>query len=473
MGSRSTDYDVFSPSTPDSYFSPTPAIVSPDQFTFQIDVQLDRMVGSPHSSSITHLPQSAVPSPKADPRLLPGDDLSKMQVYLRNKGRWADMYDRLESSPPLRPHNPPHVLPSPQDGASDDFSWEAAHSPLVDPDQLPDPSRCSLLIHQVSLLVGLTSDDVHLFPNDGCPLVPDSPIQVHDTLPLNLTPTHSLASGKHRNAGTNIRLHPPNLPIPPSIPGDANHSHGLPLVGSRDPAIPIPRYKNADAPCPSLSSRRRQGQVFPPLSNMLNLNLVDLDETFCHPRHPPPKPPANRSFSLDRLESSLLKLEAHAPRNHRKSQSEGRPSDHVSQCKVSRPSLPPPRRLKQQQSSSEITHRSSSRSAHERRFSGPPPVPRPIPPHQHVTPRICPPAPLDDNHFEGDPTPGSFMDMDIPQTEEPQQKRRTSLRPVKGKEKMQGLVGVAKRVGRGVIAWGKNLTGSTKPQKTTVQSARV
>ena len=479
-GSRSVNQDRLSPPTPDSYFFPAPAIVSPDEFTVQIDVQLDKMVGSPHKP----LPQPQVPSPKTDPCFLSGDDIRKVQVFLRNRGRWEDMYDRFESSPPLHPRNAPPVPPLSQNSSSDDFSWEATHSALVDPN---DPSRCSLLIHEVSLLVGLTADVDHLSPDDGCPL-PDASKQVHDTLPLTLTPTKSLASRKHRDTSpphTNVPIHPSDLPISPSSADNADpflHCE-VPLpVESRNLATPIPRHKSADAARPSPSPLRRQGQVFhfePPLSNAPHQNTVDLDETFFHPREPPPKPtpnpPANRCSSLDRLECSLLKLEAHAPVNHRKSQSEGRSSDRAAQRKDKCPSLPPPRHLRQQHSIHEITHRKPLPlpPAHGCHFSGPPPpVPRPMLSHQYVAPRICPSAPSDHVHLEKHLTPGSFMDMDIPHAEEAGPKRRTSFRQMKSKEKMKSLVSAAKRV----LAWGKNLTGSTKPpvtiqETTTVQTA--
>lgn len=476
----SPNQDRLSPLTPDSYYSPTPAIVSPDEFNLQIDVQPDTRVGSPHRSLIL-LPQPSVPSPKSDPCFLSADDVNKVQVFLRNRGRWENMYDRFGGSPPLRPHIvPPRVPPSSQDGG---FSWEDTHPTLVDPNEPPDPSRYSLLIHEVSLLVGLAADDDHLPPDDGggCPLVSDASKQVPDILPLGLTPTKSLASRKHRNASrlhstnSNAPAHTPNIPIPPGINPHADntnpnlHTEMHPPVGSIDLMTPIPRQKSADAGRPSLSPRRRQGQVFhfePPLNNVPHRNAVVLDETFIHPREPPPKPtsnpPANRCSSLDRLECSLRKLEAHAPRNHRKSQSEGWSPDHVAQRRDRRPSLPPPRRLRQQQSSHEIIHRNPSRPA---RGSGPPPVPWPIPLHQPVS-RVCPAVPLNDrgDHREEDltGTPGSFMDMDIPHTEGAGQKRRTSFRQVASKERMKSLVSVAKRVSRGVIAWGKNLTGSTK-----------
>ena len=484
----SASQDHPSPLTPDSYFYPAPAIVGPDEFALQIDAQLDKMVGLPHRSSITHLlPQPSVPSPKSDPCFLSGDDMSKVQVLLRNRGRWENMYNRFESSPPLRPHDAPRVPRLSQDSPNDGFSWEAAHPAPADSNQSPDPSRYSLLIHEVSLLVGLTADDDHLSPDNGCPLVPDASKQP-DILPFGLTPTKSLASRKHRNANlshptnTNVTLHSSNIPISPSINPHALHNEKPPPVGSRD--LVTRHQKRGSAARPSLSPRRRHGQVFhfePPLGNASHRNAVVLDETFFHPREPPPKPtpnpPANRCSSLDRLECSLRKLEAHAPSNHRKSQSEVVPQ-HVTQRKDKRPSLPPPRHLKKQQSRDEIIYRNVSRPAHDCRLSGPPPpVPRPTPPHQSVVPQVCTAIPSDDrdDHHEEDLTPGSFMDMDIPHTEEVWQKRPTSFRRVAGREKMKSLVSVAKRVSRGVIAWGKNLTGSSKPpvtgqETTTVQS---
>jgi hypothetical protein len=455
------------------------------------------MVGSPHESSITHLlPQPSVPSPKPDPCFLSGDDVSKVQVFLRNRGRWDNMYHRFESSPPLRPRNAPCVPPLSRDGAIDGFSWKATHPALADSNELPDPSRCSLLIHEVSLLVGLTADD-DLSPDDDCPLVPDASNQAPDILPLSLTPTKSLASRKHRNASlahptsTNVPAHSSNIPLSPSINPHADnaspslHNEKPPPVRPRDRATSTPHHKSADAGRPSLASRRRQGQVFHfelPPSNAPHRNAVVLDETFFHPREPPPKPTpnpsANRCSSLDRLECSLRKLEAHAPGNHRKSQSDGWSPNHATQRKDKRPSLPPSRCLKRQQSNHDIIRHNPSGLAHGCHFSGPPlPVPRPTPLLQYVPPRV---VPMDDrnDHHEEDLTPGSFMDMDIPYAEEAWQKRRTSFRQVTSKEKMKSLVRVAKRVSRGVIAWGKNLTGSAKPpvtgqEATTFQSASV
>ncbi|KAF8134635.1 hypothetical protein EV363DRAFT_1397028 [Boletus edulis] len=449
--SSCADSQSLSPPTPDSYFSPTPAIVCPDEFTLQMEIQLDEL---------------AVPPPKTDPCFLSGDDMNKLQVFLRNKGRWGNMYNQFESSPPVQP-----------DSTCDDFAWEATQSALIVPNQLPDPSRCSLLIHEVSLLVGVTDDD-YLSPDDACPLVPDASKQVHDILPL--TPTKSLAYRKPSLPHL-TNTNPPLLSSP-SATNPSLYNQGPPPVGSRDLATPIPRYKNPDAERPS-SPRRRHGQVFhfePPLPNAPHRNALDLDQTFCSPRAPPPKPTptpsANRCSSLDRLECSLLKLEAHAPRNHRKSRSEGRSSDRVPQRENKRPSLPPPRHLKKRQSSHEIVPHHLSRSTHGRHFSGPaPPVPRPILPHQSVAPPIRPAAPLDDDLFEEDVTPGSFMDMDIPHIEEAGQKRRASFRQVKCKERIKNLVSAAKRVSRGVIAWGNFLTGSTKPaqEASTIQCARV
>jgi len=54
-------------------------------------------------------------------------------------------------------------------------------------------------------------------------------------------------------------------------------------------------------------------------------------------------------------------------------------------------------------------------------------------------------------------TPGSFMDMDIPQIEV-SQKPQASF----PSNKMKNLIIVARRLSRGMIAWGKNLAGSTK-----------
>ncbi|KAH0827917.1 hypothetical protein J3R83DRAFT_3549 [Lanmaoa asiatica] len=428
----SSTQDHLSPPTPESCFSPAPTIVSPDDFALQIDVQFDKAVAL--------------------------GTLSENGPMFSLRGR----YEQATGSKAPRPSVLSMrlaSLPVTQDSASDDFSWEAIRSSPVDPNELVDSSRYSILIHEVP-----------------------------DILPLSLTPTKSLASRKHKAGGlphrvnANLQLHSSSGPISPSISPYADnanpslHNEKPPPVSSRDLVTPIPRHKSADVVRPRPSPRRRQGQVFhfePPLRN-----AVDLDETFFHPREPPPKPipnpSANRCSSLDRLECSLRKLEAHAPGNHRKSQSEGRSLNHVAQRKDKRPSLPPPWRLTKQQSIHEIMYHNPSRLAHGCHLSGS--SPPPIPLHQYPVPQTCPAVHLDDEHHEEDLTPGSFMDMDIPLMEEASQKRQASFRQVTSKEKIKSLVSVAKRVSRGVIAWGKNLTASTKPpvtgqETTTVQSA--
>ena len=402
------------------------------------------------------------------------DDASKIQVFLRNSGRWENIHGPFESSPP-------RVPPRPRDRAA----RETPHSAIVDPND--DASRCSLLIHEVSLLVGLAPDDLYPSPDDTCPLVSDRSNQVPDILPLTLTPTKSLASRKRTNIGlpptldTNVQNHPATTPIFPNITPRSDRS--TPILHSDEalpvPVTPTPRHKN-DSVRPSLSPRRRHGQVFhrePPLIDAPRRNVAVLDETFIHPREPPPKPildsPPNRCSSLDRLERSLLKLEAHAPRNHRKSYSEERSSIYAAQRMDKRPSLPPPRRLKKEHSSHDIRYRNPSLPTHGRRLSDPPPVPTPIPVRQHVAPPISPASPIDEEL-----TPTSFMDMDIPWMQETSQKRQASFRQLTGRAKMKSLVRAAKTASRGVIAWGKNLTGSTKPsvaglETTAIQNTHV
>ncbi|KAH7888645.1 hypothetical protein F5I97DRAFT_1776139, partial [Phlebopus sp. FC_14] len=54
----------------------------------------------------------------------------------------------------------------------------------------------------------------------------------------------------------------------------------------------------------------------------------------------------------------------------------------------------------------------------------------------------------------------SFMDMDA--SEKPAQPHRASLRNSVDKEKINKFARAAARLSQGVIAWGKNLTGSKK-----------
>ncbi|KAG9316667.1 hypothetical protein JVU11DRAFT_2727 [Chiua virens] len=240
-------------------------------------------------------------------------------------------------------------------------------------------------------------------------------------------------------------------------------------VGSTDPVMPTSRHKCTDADRSLLSASRRQGRVFhfePPVGNASRPDALELDKTFLDPREPPPKPisnlTANRCSSLDRLECSLMKLEAYGPYHHRKSQSDERAPVRVAHRSDKRPSLPPPRRLKKPQSSHDIAHCNRSHPAYDCLPSGHP-FPKQMPVRPCNTPGILPVASLNHEDHEHTLTPGSFMDMDITCAEEASRKRQDPVHHAKNKEKMKGLVGIAKRVSQGVIAWGKNLTGSTKP----------
>ncbi|KAF9227303.1 hypothetical protein BS17DRAFT_458461 [Gyrodon lividus] len=449
--------------------------------------------------------------------LLSERETKKVQEFLREWGEREGRRWGAEDSPTLHLHhdNAPQIPFRSGDRTSDEFSWEARDSDSDDINGFGGATRCSALIHEVSLMVGLPSDEDQLLPSDGRP-IPDVPEHVEwdsqdivgttDILVERLPPLPPGGTQPHFSSlrrPRNIRLVPPEgelqsekrrgalhgaypflarkcksvdevpikTPQPPILPLSPQKS---PAVRPRGIAVPTPRYKSAETIRPSLSARRCQGQVFPlkePTGHGPSRSAVDIDEAFIHPREPVPKPttsPAKRISALDRLESSLIRLKAHAPGHHHKSQSETEGSRRsfkdLVQTKEKRPSFPSVLRPRKQRSSHDISHRDMARPARGRHFSSPvPPVSGPSwAAPQATMESTCVTALLNATHHSEKRAPvGSFMDMDAP-TRKPTQPHRTSFRSSVNKEKVKKLVRAAARMSQGVVAWGKNLAGSKK-----------
>ncbi|KIJ67835.1 hypothetical protein HYDPIDRAFT_25302 [Hydnomerulius pinastri MD-312] len=471
--------------------------------------------------------------------LLSETETKKVQEFLRD---WCERENRRDrpddSSPPIR-DSAPEVPAGCKARESDEFSWEAKDSDSEHANSPGDTTRCSALIHEVSLMVGLPSEEDQPLLDDSPPGSPapvlvepgskdllvrssgtaDSPSAWKPPLPPKATQSQYPSPRrprnirlpvsdviKHRPRPINVLFSPGDDPthrgvdphvdypgvvekcgsseetpmsssrLPPTLPRSPQKS----LSVRRQPATtPIPRHKSAEAMRPSLSARKRQGQVFH-LGESISLrpssSAADMNEAFIRPREPAPEPmppPAKRISALDRLESSLVKLKSHSPSHHHKSQSDApegaeRSSGDLAKLREKRPSLPSLLRPQKQRSSQDLSQRHVARSARGRHFSSPV-VPASgstwtIPEDSIDSPSGA--APLNSYHRCKKLAPvGSFMDMDAP-TKKPPLPHRASLRTSMNKEKMKKLVKAAARMSQGVVAWGKNLAGSMKPTTT-------
>ncbi|KAF9241637.1 hypothetical protein BU15DRAFT_73365 [Melanogaster broomeanus] len=314
-------------------------------------------------------------------------ETKKVQEFLREWGERESRRVRSEDSS-SQCDNLPRV-PS-GDRASDEFSWEArdSDSDSGDVNGLGDATRCSVLIHEVSLMVGIPSDEEQPLGDNGHPSAPDVPehlerenqdvavlgapdVSLRRQPPLPPEITHANQTPSSRKF-VNTRLPPPGMAgigvFPTDVLGPPDRGPqadkgraalygGFPVLAQKcgrvdDVAIIIPQLppvpplspqkspsvlrprgmvtavprKSAEVIRPGLSARR-QGQVFQfgePIVHRPCSGTVVMDEEFFHPREPP-KPtisPAQRISALDRLESSLVRLKAHAPGHHHKSESE-------------------------------------------------------------------------------------------------------------------------------------------------------
>ncbi|KIJ18664.1 hypothetical protein PAXINDRAFT_8913 [Paxillus involutus ATCC 200175] len=465
--------------------------------------------------------------------LLSERETKKVQEFLRAWGEREGRRSSAEDASMLHHDNAPQVPPRSEDRASDEFSWEAGNFDGDVVNELGDTTRCSALIHEVSLMVGLPSDEDQTLPGDGRPPVPDVPENVEckhqdtagttDTSVARQPPsppeTQFSSPRRPRNTcppspkTTRTGVRTTDAPISPKDePRDDRRRvalHGdypflarkfksvdalpikspqlppiLPLSPQKSLAVrprvdaPIPRYKSAENVRLSQSARRRQGQIFTPgdsIDHRPNRSLLDMDEAFIRPREPVPKPttsPANRISALDRLETSLDRLKAHAPGHHHKSRSEAEGSrrafEGLVQATEKRPSLPSVLRPRKQRSSHDVSHRNAARPARGRHSSSSiPPVAGPSwAAPQDATESTCATAPLNVACPSGKhATVGSFMDMDA-HIQKPPQPHRASFRSSVNKEKVKKLVRAAARMSQGVVAWGKNLAGSIKSGNT-------
>ncbi|KAH7926701.1 hypothetical protein BV22DRAFT_1127942 [Leucogyrophana mollusca] len=423
---------------------------------------------------------------------------------------------------------------------SDEYSLEAED----DEAEAELSMRCSALLDQVSMMVGLPAD-----PGSSGENISDTPAHGHDRTAFedNRLRSHSDVA-QRSSCGTNRGLSgfqidkasedvtglegrpvrfPPDktsglakvpsqmslgncdLPAHEDIPGEARAemstravrvpvvlAQGMDETTSFEPfqRLPVSRDNSVDIVDSRNVSLRRWGQVFDLQSTgiVTNRSAVSINSEASKTAREaiqPRAPSTKRASALDRLELSLSKLKAHGPASQRRSQTFTEedtatlPSRGSFFKRERRPSLPAAlARPKKHQSSAvfPLTGTTGKGSLRDRHFSSPvhqsvpylPYAPLHVPDFPEALrapPRLerydilqrrsAKQRPLVED--EDVPPMRSFMDMDMG-AEKAHSPRRASMRTSVNTEKMRRLGRAAARLSQGVVAWGKNLTGSKK-----------
>ncbi|KIK47139.1 hypothetical protein CY34DRAFT_9172 [Suillus luteus UH-Slu-Lm8-n1] len=386
--------------------------------------------------------------------------------------------------------------------SDDDYSWEAAEVE----DGVGDFASCSMLLHEVSQMVGIPSDtsamegqssvastppgpdtlgrllqDSHgslqsldlpssyhsaalarnpnFLPDgaDVCERASSGPFQRVDQ-PLDVAPRHSVTSCSVTESNASIRedqgVAVKSMDVPVILTTTSNEAHSVDSCDSDlHQQLRLRRAKSSD------SNLRRRGQIFNVEKQVLHAassGAVDLYTSYVPTRDPPPLPPlpgpsTRRVSALDRLETSLSKLKAH--------NSHQRKSSKVERANVRledrRPSpFTTPRERKHQ--SSVAVHLPDSHSGHGRHFSNPMSNVTPHQSHRKAPRAETRPvnARLQERAVKLFPYPEnrelsmrSFMEMDVAPPPPPPPRR------------MSKLGRVAARLSQGITNWGRNITG--------------
>ncbi|KAG1760499.1 hypothetical protein EDD22DRAFT_954874 [Suillus occidentalis] len=384
--------------------------------------------------------------------------------------------------------------------SDDDYSWEAAEVE----DGVGDFASCSMLLHEVSQMVGIPSDtstvegqssvastppgpdtlgrflqDSHgssqnldlpssyhsaalarnpdFLPDDVCERASSGFHQRVDQ-PLDVAPQHSVTSFSVTENNASIRedqgVAVKSMDVPVILTTTSDEAHSVDSCDSDlHQQLRLRRAKSTD------SNLRRRGQIFNVEKQALHAassGAVDSYTSYVPTRDPPPLPPlpgpsTKRVSALDRLETSLSKLKAHNSHQRKSSKVErvnARSEDR-------RPSpLTTPRERKHQ--SSVAVHLQDSRSGHGRHFSNPMPNVTPHKSHRkapraetkpvnaHLQERAAKLFPYPENR---ELSMKSFMEMDVVPPPPPPPHR------------MSRLGRVAARLSQGITNWGRNITG--------------
>lgn len=393
--------------------------------------------------------------------------------------------------------------------SDDDYSWEAAEVE----DGVGDSTACSMLLHEVSQMVGIPLEKSTVEgqssiastppgPDTLGQLIQDSPessqilglpssyqsaalVRSPSDLPdganlcdrvssgscqrvdqpLDVVPQHSVTSGSVVGSNASLRedqvdaVAAKSMDVPVILATTSNEAYSVypcDLVLHRQ--LSLRRARSTD------SNLRRRGQIFNVEKKVMHAasgGAVDLYTSYVPTRDPPPLPPLSapsvrRVSALDRLETSLSRLKAH--NSHQRKSSDVENANAPSQDR--RPSPHTTRRERKHQSS--VTSRlPDSRSGHGRHFSSPMADVAPHRNHRKVPQAETGPvnARLQERAAKLFPYPEnrestirSFMEMDVAPLPPPL--------PLPPPRRTSRLGRVAARLSQGITNWGRNITGS-------------
>lgn len=382
--------------------------------------------------------------------------------------------------------------------SDDDYSWEAAEVE----DDVGDSASCSMLLHEVSEMVGIPfetstvegqssiastppgldtlgrliqdshessqiSDLRSSYQSVGLvrsPSVPPDGAKMCDRTstgschpvdrPLDVAPRHSVTSGLVPGSNPFIREHavaakPMDVPVIVALTSNEAYSADScdDLVPDRQPSLR--KSRSID------SNSRRRGQIFNVEKQVMHAvpsGVVDSCTSYVPTRDPPPLPPlpppsesVRPVSALDRLEASLSRLKAHNSQSRKSSKADA-PSEN-------RRSSPFTTSRERKHHSSVAARLPDSHSGHGRHFSSPmadvtahrhhrkPPRVETGPINARLKARDAKLYPYPENP---ELTIGSFMEMDV--VPPPPPPRQTSR-----------LGRVAARLSRGITNWGRNI----------------
>jgi len=387
--------------------------------------------------------------------------------------------------------------------SDDDYSWEAAE--VEDGDGVEDSASCSMLLHEVSQMVGIPLGKSTMEGQSSIASTPPGPDTLDQLIqdshessqilglpssyqsaalvrspsvlqdganvcdrtssgscqrvdqPLDVVPQHSVAFGSVVGINASIRedqvgaVAAKSMDVPVILATTSNEVYPVDpcdLVLHRQ--LGLGRARSTD------SNLRRRGQIFNVEKQVMHAassGAVDLPTSYVPTRDPPPLPPlpapsVRRVSALDRLETSLSRLKAH--NSHQRKSSEVEKANAPLEDRG--PSTFTTIRERKHQSSV-TAHLPDSRSGHGRHFSSP------MAPHQNhlkapraatgpvnvrLQERAAKLFPYPENR---ELTIRSFMEMDVVPPPPPPPRRTSKL----GR--------VAARLSQGIANWGRNITG--------------
>lgn len=395
-----------------------------------------------------------------------------------------------------------------EDGASggdDDYSWEAAET-----EDGVDPRPCSMLLHEVSKMVGLPPEQSRMEDQFSIASTPPglgtldqltqndqgfsqnldlsssyqpaalvrsstnissgddfdvgdratSGVCQHVDQPLDVAPRAPATHGVLAGSNTSIRGYQDESVTPKSMDVPIILATSPDATFLRDPSCDsfMNRQRSPGRARPTDGNMKRRGQIFnveeariPAVS--IGALAINVDRTFVPTREPPPPPPPLPTLSAKRVSAlnfSLSRLKAHGSQQQKSSTMEKADArGHVSSKDRGPPLFTASRERKHQ---SGVTTRPYPRSAHGRHFSSPmlngaPMAPRPTIDPIHAHLRERA-AKLFPCPENREVTMRSFMEMDVAPPKA-QLSRRTSR-----------IGRVAARLSQGISNFGKNFLGS-------------